>query len=96
MAKTATINVRMEPTIKKQAEVLFSSFGITLSDAFNLFACQAVYEQAIPFQITRRLPNAETLAAFDECEAMVSGKLPKPKSMPVDELFAGMRSNDEI
>ena len=37
MAKTANINIRIEPETKKSAEELFSSFGITLTDAVNIF-----------------------------------------------------------
>ena len=37
MAKTAMINIRIEPEIKADIEKLFSSFGITVSDAVNIF-----------------------------------------------------------
>ena len=35
-AKTANINVRVTKDVKAQAEELFASFGITLSDAINM------------------------------------------------------------
>jgi len=63
MAKTATINVRMEPEIKRQAEELFSELGISLSDAFNMFACQAVRDHGIPFRVTTDPPYADKLRA---------------------------------
>jgi DNA-damage-inducible protein J len=69
MAKTATINVRMEPEIKKQAEELFSVLGISLSDAFNMFACQAVRDHGIPFRVTADPPYADKLRiALSELE----------------------------
>ncbi|MDR2296603.1 MAG: type II toxin-antitoxin system RelB/DinJ family antitoxin [Clostridiales Family XIII bacterium] len=68
MLKTATVNVRMSPEVKKQAEELFSSFGISLSDAFNLFVHQSIIEQRIPFRISRRVPNAGFQTAIDETE----------------------------
>ena len=37
MAKTANINIRIEPETKATAEKLFSSFGITITDAINIF-----------------------------------------------------------
>ena len=37
MAKTANITIRIEPETKKSAEELFSSFGITITDAVNAF-----------------------------------------------------------
>ena len=35
MSKTATINMRIEPTIKAQAETVFSSFGISVTDTWQ-------------------------------------------------------------
>lgn len=37
MAKTANINVRIDPETKAGAEKLFASFGITVTDAINIF-----------------------------------------------------------
>ena len=36
MAKTANLNIRMDPEIKAEAEALFSTFGMTVSDAVNI------------------------------------------------------------
>jgi DNA-damage-inducible protein J len=96
MLKTAIINVRMTPEVKKQAEELFSSFGISLSDAFNLFVHQSIIEQRIPFQISRRVPNPDFRTAIDETEDIIQGKRPKPPAIPAKDLFSGMRANGEI
>ncbi len=37
MAKSANINIRIDPEIKLSAEKIFSSFGITITDAINIF-----------------------------------------------------------
>ena len=37
MAKTATLNIRTDPIIKAQAEKIYQAFGITLTDAVNIF-----------------------------------------------------------
>ena len=44
MAKTANINIRIEPEIKNSAEKLFSNFGITLTDAINIFLHKSIME----------------------------------------------------
>ena len=44
MSKTATINMRIEPTIKAQAEICFSSFGISVTDAINIFLHASIME----------------------------------------------------
>ena len=48
------VTIRMDEQLKKQADELFSDFGLTLSSAITMFTKQAVREQRIPFEITRR------------------------------------------
>ena len=49
----ATVNtsVKIDPAVKKQAQILFDNLGMSLSTAVNIFLHQAVKEQAIPFRI---------------------------------------------
>ena len=65
MAKVST-NINLDPDLKKAAQELFSDFGLDLTTAVTLFLKQSVREQAIPFEIRRNVPNAETIAAMDE------------------------------
>ena len=53
MAQT-NINIRMDEGLKKQAENLFSDLGMNMTTAFNIFVRQAVREQAIPFEISKK------------------------------------------
>lgn len=55
MAKSANINVRIDPETKKRAEDLFSSFGITITDAINIFLRKSIMEGGLPFDV--RLPE---------------------------------------
>lgn len=65
MAKVST-NISIDAETKAQAQELFADFGMDLSTAINIFLRQAIRENAIPFTITRDLPNDETVAAMDE------------------------------
>ena len=67
MAKT-TANISIDEDTKKKAQELFADFGMDLSTAVNIFLRQAIRENAIPFAITRDLPNSVTLAAMDAAE----------------------------
>lgn len=69
MAKVST-NINLEPDLKKSAQELFSDLGLDLTTAVTLFLKQSVREQAIPFEIRRNVPNAETIAAMDEFSEM--------------------------
>ena len=55
MAKINT-NISIDKDLKKEAQDLFSSFGLDLSTAITLFLSQSVREQKIPFEI-RMLNN---------------------------------------
>ena len=61
MSKTATINMRIEPTIKAQAETVFSSFGISVTDAINIFLHASIMEGGFPFQPKQPRYNREKL-----------------------------------
>ena len=70
MAKIST-SISVDADIKMKAQELFADFGLDLSTAVNIFLCQAVRENAIPFAIRRKVPNEETVAAMMEAEEMV-------------------------
>ena len=55
MPKTANLNVRIDPDVKKQAEELFADLGITISDAVNMFIHQALIYGGLPFDV--KLPD---------------------------------------
>ncbi|MBQ7379042.1 MAG: type II toxin-antitoxin system RelB/DinJ family antitoxin [Clostridia bacterium] len=67
MAKVST-NISIDAETKAQAQELFADFGMDLSTAINIFLRQAIRENAIPFAITREVPNATTLAAIEAAE----------------------------
>jgi len=70
MAKTASLNIRLDPEVKLSAERLFSNFGITVTDAVNIFLSRALMEGGLPFDVKQPRPNAETLEAFEEVRRM--------------------------
>ena len=64
---TVNVTIRMDETLKQQADELFGDFGLSLSAALTMVAKQAVREQRIPFEITRNsisvAPDAALKAA---------------------------------
>ena len=65
---TVNVTFRIDENIKAQADELFGELGMSLSTAFNVFLRQAIREQGIPFEISKNVPNAVTLAAMDAAE----------------------------
>jgi DNA-damage-inducible protein J len=45
------LTIRIDDTIKQEAEILFSKIGLNMSSAINVFFRQAIREQAIPFEL---------------------------------------------
>ena len=66
MSKTANINIRIEPSVKQSAEDLFDSFGISVTDAINIFLRTSIMEGGFPFIIKQSQYNTESLAAKEE------------------------------
>lgn len=92
MAKTATLNIRTDPDVKSRAEQLYRSFGITLTDAVNIFLRKSIMEGGLPFEM--REPNAETFAAMRETEAILAGRAQVRQYASARELFDELDSEE--
>jgi len=69
MAQT-NVNIRMDEDLKREFDSLCTDLGLTMTTAFTVFAKTVVRRQRIPFEIARDIPNAETIAAIEEVQAM--------------------------
>ena len=56
MEKTATLNLRINPALKQDAESVLGRLGIPMSTAVDMFLNQIVLVGGIPFPVT--LPSA--------------------------------------
>jgi len=88
MAKTANLNIRIDPETKSGAERLFSSFGITVTDAVNIFLRQSLMVGGLPFEMKRPRFNPETANALQEALDIASGKIAAKNYSSARELFA--------
>lgn len=94
MAKTSNINIRISPEKKKEAEQLFSSFGITVTDAINIFLSMSIIEGGFPFEIKQPRYNYETEQAIKEARDIISGKIDSKSYSSLDELLKDLESED--
>lgn len=95
MSKSASINVRVEPLIKADAEELFASFGMTVSDAITIFLHQSLLVGGLPFEIKRPDYNAETLAAMREARDIASGIVKVKQYTSAKELLDELDAEDD-
>ena len=87
MAKTANINIRIDPETKLQAEELFSSFGITITDAINIFLHKSIMEGGLPFERKQPRYNKETEAAMKEARLIMNGQIQAKHYSSAHDLF---------
>lgn len=62
----SVVRSRIDQTVKEEANRLFHSMGLTMSDAIRLFLHQVIAEKALPFQV--KSPNAITIAAMQAAD----------------------------
>ncbi|MDO5445440.1 MAG: type II toxin-antitoxin system RelB/DinJ family antitoxin [Eubacteriales bacterium] len=65
MAKVST-NISLDADLKHQSQELFADLGMDFTTAVTVFLKQAIKVQGIPFEITRDIPNKETIDAMNE------------------------------
>lgn len=82
----ANVNVtlRMDEQLKKQADELFSDFGLSLNAAMTMFIKQSVREQRIPFEISRN--NSALVMASNDALTSVSKQLLEQNKTAYEEL----------
>ncbi|MBK0348587.1 type II toxin-antitoxin system RelB/DinJ family antitoxin [Aerococcaceae bacterium zg-ZJ1578] len=94
MAKTANINLRIDPVKKQQAESLFSSFGISVTDAINIFLHASIMEGGFPFQIKQPRYNKETELAMEEARQIALGNIQTKSYSSVEELLIDLNNEE--
>jgi DNA-damage-inducible protein J len=63
-----TVQSRVNPELKAQAESVFAGMGMSTADAIRIFLQQSVNEGGLPFKPQAKIPNVETIAAMQEAK----------------------------
>jgi DNA-damage-inducible protein J len=66
MSKTATIQTRVDPVVKKNAQEILKKLNITMSEAISLYLAQIALHRGIPFEL--KIPNKLTATTLVESE----------------------------
>ncbi|NKQ40056.1 MAG: type II toxin-antitoxin system RelB/DinJ family antitoxin [Sulfurovum sp.] len=59
-------NVYLDTNLKEQAKEIYSNYGLSLSQAVNMFLAQSVFSRGLPFDV--KIPNDITLEAMRDVE----------------------------
>ena len=66
MAKTNTLHIRVEPSVKQRAEATLNDLGLSITEAINVFLNQVILNDGIPFEIKKPRYNKETIQAIED------------------------------
>ena len=68
MAKTDTLHIRVEPSVKMKAEKTLNDLGLSITEAVNVFLNQVILYEGIPFKIEKPRYNKETIKAIEDVQ----------------------------
>ena len=96
--KTASIYVRIEPEVKRQAEEILSELGIPASNAINMFYKQVILHKGLPFSVTlpqRALPDLSQMSQKAVSEELQKGydDMIEGRVASADQVFSDIRKD---
>jgi DNA-damage-inducible protein J len=87
MPTNDVVRARINKQVKKDAQAVLDSIGLTVSDAFRMMMMRIATEKKLPFDPL--IPNAETI------EAMKAARREEVTTVgPVDDLLASLNADD--
>ena len=78
MLRAATINARIEPELKKRAEIILHKVGVSTAEAIRLFYSQVCLQNGLPFEV--KIANKKTREAIAELESGGGKRYPNMKA----------------
>ena len=63
---TTNLNIRTDKEIKEAAEKIYSSLGLNMTTAINMFLRASIRESGIPFDLKLNVLSDETIKAIEE------------------------------
>ena len=63
---STNLNIRTDKEIKEAAEKIYSSLGLNMTTAINMFLRASIRERGIPFDLKLNIPTDETIEAIEE------------------------------
>ena len=87
--KTSTFQFRINPEIRKRAEMVYAECGLTLTEAINIFIQQSLNVEGLPFLVTSKPKGTNVSLSSSEPPTIDAND----KRMPGERLLAFVREN---
>ncbi|WP_311488072.1 type II toxin-antitoxin system RelB/DinJ family antitoxin [uncultured Helcococcus sp.] len=71
---TTNLNIRTDKEIKETAEKIYSSLGLNMTTAINMFLRASIRERGIPFDLKLDILSDETIKAIEEGRKIANDK----------------------
>ena len=94
MAKTDTLNIRIEPELKQDVEKTLNDLGMNIADAVTIFLKQVVLTESIPFMIKKPKFSDEMIEAIKEAEDMIKNPEKYKSYSNIDELMEDLNKDE--
>ena len=72
MAASSMLHVRIDEALKERGNAVLAAMGLSAADAVRLLYHRVIADQAFPLEL--KVPNAQTLAAMAEAEALLGSR----------------------
>lgn len=93
---TKNITIRMDEELKKQFDHFCNEIGMSMATAMTIFAKTVVKEGRIPFELSVKAPNRETIEAMLEAEKLSRDPEAKRYSTFKQAFDEVMADNEEV
>ena len=87
MAKTSSMYIRIDPQVKSDVEAVYARYGMSITDAINVFLHTSRNIGGLPFDLRPATPNAETLEVIEEVKRMKADPSLGKAYTDVDEMM---------
>ena len=92
MAKTSGMYIRIDPQVKSDVEAVYAKYGMSITDAINVFLHTSRNVGGLPFDLRPPVPNTETLEAIEEVKQMKANPSFGKAYTDVDEMMKELLS----
>lgn len=75
MPRSSNVFARVEPQIKKQAEIVLNQLGIPMSNAVGMFLRQVIIHRGIPFEM--KLPSKKPFVINEHTKEELDAEIAK-------------------
>ena len=90
MSINTVVRARIDDKVKKEATIVLSEIGLTVSDAFRMLLIRIAREKALPFEPL--VPNPKTIEAIKAIKAARDGDMVTVGS--ISDLLGSLNEKD--